>query len=496
MNTTVNVPLSIIDDTAKGCNFQMGSDGLTVTDSTPPPPTITSVTVTGPGTLLEGASAQFQASVVGTGSFNPAVVWSCSDGTISQSGVFTAPQKVESVNVTAKSVQDPTKSGTVPVDISMPSNTVKIAPSGGDDTAALQAALNKTAAAGQILEMTVGTFHLNPVTIPSGTNLLVDPGVLVTDQSAYGTNAVMFGIIGSNVKITATGAFFQMPLNHAQSLVDKSEYRHCFAIQSGTAVSNITIIGASVKSAGGDCFYIRNCSSCSFSNLSATGAIRNGISCTGKVNGLTFTNITSTANADGDFDFEPNTNSDFLQNIIINNLTTGGGTNGGINFGLQNLDSTTPPVSIVVNGYTSTGNGGTSGPGYPIFFDSNQAGKTPVGGTVVVNNINIKNAVSASIYGKNQGGNNFCQFTFNDITSSNSNTGGPDRFGVSACVGVELYGGQPGPAGNAIFNPKLIQAGSRSSAYFTILSGAVNTQFNGSTTTCTGAPAGSKVKYP
>jgi len=325
--------------------------------------------------------------------------------------------------------------------------------------------------------------------------LLWDPGNLTTDQSAYSSHAVMFNIVGSNVKITATGAFFQMPLSLAASKADKQEYRHCFAIQPGAQLSNITLTGVDVKSAGGDCLYITKCSNLNVSNFTGTSAYRNGTSVTGQVNNAVFSNINNTANGGGDFDFEPNTNADYLTNIVINNLNVGG-TNGGLNFGFQNLDNTTVPVSIVVNGFNSNGNGGTSGPGYSLFFDSNQKGATPVGGTVVVNGINIINAVSAAIYGKNQGGNGCCMFTFNDIVTSNSNTGGPDRYGMSAVVGVELYGGQPGPPGNVIFNVKSMKAGAKSTAYFKIASGAVNTQFNGSPSTCTGAPSGCPTKFP
>lgn len=458
-------------------------------------PTITDVSISGAATVNEGATTQYSATVTGTGSFNPAVTWSCDDGTISPSGLFTAPLKVETVNIKAVSVEDPTKSATFPVSIALPSNTVKIAPSGGDDTAAVQAAINSTASAGKILEFLVGTWHVNPLTVPAGANLLWDPGNLTTDQSAYSSHAVMFNIVGSNVKITATGAFFQMPLSLAASKADKQEYRHCFAMQSGQ-LTNVVINGPTVKSAGGDCLYVRQVSNLNVSNFSGTSAYRNGISVTGQVDSATFSNINNFANGGGDFDFEPNTNADYLTNIVVNQLTTGGGTNGGINFGLQHLDSTSKPVSIVVNGYTSTGNGGTSGPGYPIFFDSNQDGKTPCGGTVVVNGINISNSPSAAIYGKNQGGAGMCQFTFNAITVTNPNTGGPDRYGMGAVVGVELYGGQPGPAGNAIFNVARIQAGPKSTAYFQIAKGAPNTQFNGSPSTCTGAPSGCPTKFP
>jgi hypothetical protein len=493
------VALPILDLTTGGCNFAVNAQGeLVVTDSDPVDPTITGVSIAGAATLNEGATSQYAATVTGTGPFNPAVTWTCSDGTISAAGIFTAPLKVENVNITATSVEDPTKFATFPVSIALPTNTVTIAASGGDDTAAVQAAINSTAAAGKILEFLTkgGTWHVNPLTIPAGANLLWDPGNLCTDQSAYSSHAVMFNIAGSNVKITATGAFFQMPLSLAASKADGQEYRHCFAIQPSAQINNVSIVGPSVKSAGGDCLYVHNCANLIVATFSGTGAYRNGTSVTGQVNNATFTNINNFANGGGDFDFEPNLDTDYLTNIVINQLTTGGGTNGGLNFGLQHLDSTSKPVSITVNGYTSTGNGGTTGPGYPIFFDSNQDGKTPVSGAVVVNGSNIANSPSAAIYGKNTGGNGFCTFTFNNIVTSNTNTGGPDRYGVSAVVGVELYGGQPGPAGNAIFNPTSIKAGAKSTAYFQIASGAVNTQFNGSSATCTGGPAGAKVKYP
>src|SRR5262249_47350815 len=152
---------------------------ITVADADP---TITGVHVSGPATLNQGATAQFTAQVTGTGPFNPAVTWKASDGTITQSGLFTAPNNPETVTITATSVEDPSQAGSQPVSIAQAGNTVKIAPSGGDDTAALQAALNSTAAKGQVLEMTLGTFHLMPVTVPAGTNLLIEPGVLITDQ--------------------------------------------------------------------------------------------------------------------------------------------------------------------------------------------------------------------------------------------------------------------------------------------------------------------------
>jgi hypothetical protein len=71
-------------------------------------------------TVAAGSSTQLTATV--TGSANTTVVWSMQPavGSISSSGVYTAPSRVAStqnVVVTATSVADPTKSGTATITI-------------------------------------------------------------------------------------------------------------------------------------------------------------------------------------------------------------------------------------------------------------------------------------------------------------------------------------------------------------------------------------------
>ncbi len=83
--------------------------------------TITSVTVTcSPSTILYGQTSQCSATVMGTGSFSSGVTWAASAGTISASGLFTAPSGgVTSlqVTITATSTQDTSKSGTATVTV-------------------------------------------------------------------------------------------------------------------------------------------------------------------------------------------------------------------------------------------------------------------------------------------------------------------------------------------------------------------------------------------
>jgi hypothetical protein len=66
-------------------------------------------------TVMAGGSTTFVASVTGT--TNTSVQWSASGGTISASGVFTAPATGATYVVTATSVADPTASGTAQVTV-------------------------------------------------------------------------------------------------------------------------------------------------------------------------------------------------------------------------------------------------------------------------------------------------------------------------------------------------------------------------------------------
>jgi len=113
--------------------------------SAPPPPasTITSVTVSpGSTTLFVKATQQFTANVEGTGSFSSAVSWFVNDaqggnatvGTISASGLYTAPSAVSnpaSITIKAQSVQDTSKSGAAAVTINPEKVQISISPSSG-----------------------------------------------------------------------------------------------------------------------------------------------------------------------------------------------------------------------------------------------------------------------------------------------------------------------------------------------------------------------------
>jgi hypothetical protein len=76
--------------------------------------------------LLTGGTQQFTATV--TGSTNTAVTWSATGGSVSSSGLFTAPSTAGTYTVTATSSADSTKAASATVTVSAPVVAVSIAP--------------------------------------------------------------------------------------------------------------------------------------------------------------------------------------------------------------------------------------------------------------------------------------------------------------------------------------------------------------------------------
>lgn len=157
--------------------------------------------------VATGASTTFAATVTGTA--NLAVTWAVTaldgspvdssiGGTLDGTGKYLAPASVGTFAVVATSVADPTKKGTAVVDVAVPSSTDPIGllpperrttwnpglnavggiphrttiyrtltPSGGDDTSAIQSALNGCPP-NQVVQLGNGTFRI------SGQGLVMD----------------------------------------------------------------------------------------------------------------------------------------------------------------------------------------------------------------------------------------------------------------------------------------------------------------------------------
>lgn len=125
---------SIVTITATSLADPSVSQGLSVTLTAPPPPpppppSSVSLTLTGPSSVMLGATAQYTAVV--SGSSNMQVSWSvngvtggnASLGTISANGLYSAPAvapRSSSVTIGATSVADPTVSQTLSVTLTAP----------------------------------------------------------------------------------------------------------------------------------------------------------------------------------------------------------------------------------------------------------------------------------------------------------------------------------------------------------------------------------------
>lgn len=115
--STLLLATALIALAASGCGGGGGGGGT----SPPPNPTITAVSVSCTAASIQvGQTDQCSATVSGTGNYSSAVSWSAVSGTISSSGLYTAPATVPasgSDTVTAASTEDSTKSGTYSVTV-------------------------------------------------------------------------------------------------------------------------------------------------------------------------------------------------------------------------------------------------------------------------------------------------------------------------------------------------------------------------------------------
>jgi hypothetical protein len=154
-------------------------------------------------TLLSGQSQQFTATV--TGSANTGVTWSATAGSISSSGLFTAPSVSANttVTVTATSIVDPTKSALGLVTVTGSSTIINVLNYGatGNGTTNDTAAINNAIAAltsGATLLFPCGTYLVTGQLTINVSNVTVDGSSCATIRNiASGTIMVLGPSSGS-----------------------------------------------------------------------------------------------------------------------------------------------------------------------------------------------------------------------------------------------------------------------------------------------------------
>ena len=201
-----------------------------------------------PATLALNMSAQsqFTATVTGTGSYSSSVTWSAQRGSITGSGLYTAPATGGNDVVTAASVQNPsvagtasiTVSGTLPVTVPTWAGTgvTHLVAAGGD----IQAAIN-SANAGDTITLADGTWTGVHLTINKMIRLMaLNPLGARLQGYTQPTNGTDNGITVTGS--AAAGTFIQG--------LDVSWYGNCSIRVMYTG--NVLVSGCKVESSGGD----------------------------------------------------------------------------------------------------------------------------------------------------------------------------------------------------------------------------------------------------
>jgi hypothetical protein len=475
------------------------SASVTFTSPSTPPstPTVTSVTISPTSaSATTGGTLQFSATVQGT-TTNTAVSWKAALGSVSASGLYTAPSKAGTDTVTATSDADSSKSASASVTVSAPQQSSTcgstLSPTGGVDNNNWQNTIAAAIQASTCVEVKAGTYNLQPYTLVAGTNLQLDDGVTVSDTAGYSAYVPMFEVAASNISITGVGptksAVFTMPITYATNIKDQGDlqYNHCFFIQGGA--SNVTLSGFSVNHCGGDGFDLGGGSGVTINGVTSSTNIRQGLSVTNAISNVTVSNSAFNTNFASGIDLEPDS-SNSLTNMAFDNDTTSGNPGGGISFGLYNLVSGAE-VSITVNNFQSTND-----QQYCVFFVNGNYGNTGSGSIHFTGNTVLTGCGYGGAYGRYAASGP--QITFDSLSVINSNRSGNDpHFAMDSAVGVELDGGQTGPSGGVTFNIQTISNNTGNMVNYFQMGSSVNTSFTVlSGGSVSGANSGAATVFP
>jgi hypothetical protein len=456
---TATVTATSVADASKSA-----SAVVTVT-TTSPGSTVTSVTISPASTSAGiGHTVQFAATVQGTAS-DKTVTWKASLGTITSTGLYTAPAKVGTDTVTATSDVDSTKSAsaTISVTAAAPANAISLlkfgnAGFGGDDTSVFQTALNSTASSHQVLEIPAGTYNISPITFPANSNVVCDGGVTVDANSGLGGSAMLLNMRANNITLTGAGGsasptsstcVFQMPKSYVQSQNDGSQFRHCLGIYGGA--SNVTVSGIACNQSGGDGLYIREATTVTVSDSVFAGNFRNGGSLTGQTNHtlinnnqfLNQRNLAGAAIADG-FDVEPNTPADFVEDFHFTGNILNGNQLDGFCSCISKLNSSSAPVTMTLSKNVANNND-------EYGFRLGNGDPTNPSGTITVNdNSTDASGFSGIMFRFNEANGFVTNLDHNTVTNSNR-LGADSAYGFRAGVAISGGGGNHSATGNIYF---------------------------------------------
>jgi len=235
-----------------------------------------------------------------------------------------------------------------------------------DATEALQAAIDSGAPKVVVENMGRPWIVSRTINLRSNQEIVFEKGVIVEAKKGafLGKGDCLFlAALQRNITIIGYGAVLRMrKLDYTQPPYEKAEWRHAFSIRS---CENVRVFGLTLASSGGDGIYLGVAkrgvpnSNIHIKDVVCVDNYRQGISVISAENVLMENVVmrdTSGTPPMAGIDFEPNDPTEVLSNIVMRNCVVQNNSGDGFAFYLHNLNSTSRPISIRLEGCRSIGN--------------------------------------------------------------------------------------------------------------------------------------------
>ncbi len=235
-----------------------------------------------------------------------------------------------------------------------------------DATEALQAAID-SGAKKVIVDNTGSPWVISrTIHLRSNQEIVFEKGVVVeAKQGAFlGKGDCLFlAALQRNITLIGYGATLRMrKLDYTKPPYEKAEWRHALSIRS---CENVRVYGLTLASSGGDGIYLgvakRNipCKNIHIKDVVCIDNYRQGISVISAENVLMENVVmrdTGGTPPMAGIDFEPNESTERLSNIVMRNCISQNNAGDGFAFYLHNLNATSHPISIRLEGGRAIGN--------------------------------------------------------------------------------------------------------------------------------------------